>query len=72
MKEDNIVQLRAPGSFSEDPLTEVLRLGARQLLAHAVEAEVEQYFQKKRSVPAEFSSPTPGRPCNLMWFQTIA
>lgn len=40
MKEDNIVQLRAPGSFSEDPLTEVPRLGARQLLAHAVEAEV--------------------------------
>ena len=43
MKEDNIVQLRAPGSFSEDPLTEVLRLGARQLLAHAVEAEVSAF-----------------------------
>ena len=43
MKEDNVFQLRAPGSFSEDALTEVLRLGARQLLAQAVEAEVSAF-----------------------------
>ena len=36
---DSVVKLVQPGSF-EDPLTEVLRNGARTLLAQAVEAEV--------------------------------
>jgi putative transposase len=35
----NVLQLSQPGAFS-DPLTEVLRAGARALLAHAVDAEV--------------------------------
>ncbi len=43
MREDTVVQLRQPGSFSEDPLTEVLRLGARRLLAQAVEMEVTAF-----------------------------
>jgi transposase-like protein len=37
--ETNVFKLSQPGSFS-DPLTEVLRNGARALLAQAVEAEV--------------------------------
>ena len=37
MEDDKIVTLRQPGDFA-DPLTEVLRNGARQLLAQAVEA----------------------------------
>jgi putative transposase len=40
MREDTVVQLRHPGTFLDDPLTEVLRLGARRLLAQAVELEV--------------------------------
>ena len=44
MTEDKVVQLRHPGSFSEDPLTEVPRNGARQLLAYAVEAEVSAFI----------------------------
>ena len=39
MSEDTVVKLIQPGSFS-DPLTEVLRNGARSLLTKAVEAEV--------------------------------
>ena len=39
MTETNVFQLSQPGSFI-DPLTEVLRDGARALLAQAVEAEV--------------------------------
>ena len=31
MREDTVVQLRQPGTISEDPLTEILRLGARRL-----------------------------------------
>ena len=39
MTDTNVFQLSQPGTFA-DPLTEVLRNGARVLLAHAVEAEV--------------------------------
>ena len=45
MSDDNVVQLIQPGSFS-DPLTEVLRNGARSLLAKAVEAEVAAFLAK--------------------------
>ena len=41
MKTDTVVTLRQPGEFA-DPLTEVLRSGARQLLARAIEAEVTE------------------------------
>ena len=44
MKEDTVVSFRQPGSFSDDPLTDILRSGARRLLAQAVEAEVEAYI----------------------------
>jgi len=37
--ETNVFRLTQPGTFS-DPLTEVLRIGARALLGQAVEAEV--------------------------------
>jgi putative transposase len=40
---DNIVKLSQPGAFS-DPLTEVLRAGARALLVHAVEAEIAGFL----------------------------
>ena len=39
MTDTNVFRLSQPGTFS-DPLTEVLRNGARELLAQAVEAEV--------------------------------
>ena len=44
MKEGTVVGLRQPGSFSDDPLTDILRSGARQLLAQAIEAEVGAYI----------------------------
>ncbi len=46
MGEDTVVQLRQPESYEEDPLTEVLRLGARRLLAQAVEAEVVAFIEE--------------------------
>ena len=38
MTQDNVVKLIQPAEFS-DPLTEVLREGARALLAQAVQAD---------------------------------
>ena len=43
MSQDNVVKLIQPGAFS-DPLSEVLREGARALLAQAVEAEVAAFL----------------------------
>ena len=39
MTDTNVLELSQPGTFA-DPLTEVVRTGARALLAQAVEAEV--------------------------------
>ena len=44
MKDDTVVALRQPESFSDDPLTEILRAGARQLL-EAIEAEVAAHIE---------------------------
>jgi putative transposase len=42
---DNVTKLIQPGAF-DDPLTEVLRNGARALLAQAIEAEVADFLAK--------------------------
>ena len=44
MDHDNVVSLRRPDDRTEDPLTEVLRHGARTLLAQAIEAEVQTFL----------------------------
>jgi len=41
--ETNVFELTQPGTFS-DPLTEVLRNGARTLLGQAIEAEVAAWL----------------------------
>src|SRR5471032_847789 len=43
MTQNNLIKLSQPGAFS-DLLTDVLRNGARSLLAHAVEAEVAGFL----------------------------
>jgi hypothetical protein len=47
----NVFQLSQPGTFA-DPLTEVLRNGARALLAQAVEAEVAALLNRAISSSA--------------------
>ena len=43
MHEDRVVRLRQEGAI-DDPLTEILRAGARRLIAQAVEAEFETFL----------------------------
>ncbi len=45
--DSSISVLRQPGAI-EDPLTTVLREGARRLLAEAIEAEAEDFLQSMR------------------------
>lgn len=44
MKKDKVVAFRAPEGFSPDPLTDLLRQGARDLIAQAVEAELNAFL----------------------------
>ena len=43
MTDTNVIKLAQPGTFS-DSLTEILRNGARALLAQAVETEVADFL----------------------------
>jgi transposase-like protein len=44
MTKDTVVAFRAPDGFSPDPLTDLLRQGARNLIAQAVEAELKTFL----------------------------
>jgi len=49
---DSVVKLIQPGTFN-DPLTDVLRAGARALLTQAVEAEVAEFLGKHADLRTE-------------------
>ena len=44
MTKDTVVAFRTPDGFSPDPLTDLLRQGARDLIAQAVEAELATFL----------------------------
>ena len=64
VKEDTVVALRQPGSFSDDPLTDILRAAARQLLAQAIEAEVEGHIAAHADL-TDAQGPSPRCPSRL-------
>jgi len=49
MRKDNLIELETQGGF-EDALTEVLRSGARRLLAQAIDDEVERFLASHANV----------------------
>jgi putative transposase len=50
MNDSTVVSLRQPDAI-DDPLTAVLRSGARRLLAQAIEAEAEAFLAEMKSLP---------------------
>ncbi len=44
MTKDTVVAFRAPEGISPNPLTDLLRQGARDLIAQAVEAELNAFL----------------------------
>jgi hypothetical protein len=71
MTKDTVVAFRAPEGFSPDPLTDLLRQGARDLIAQAVEAELTAFLMahadqtdaagRRRLEPASLSLKATGR-----------
>jgi putative transposase len=52
VSKDNIIKLIQPGNV-DDQLTEILRNGARALLAQAIEAEVADFLGKHADLKTE-------------------
>lgn len=44
MLKDNVIDLKKPEPFIEDPVTGILRSGARSLLALALEVEISSFL----------------------------
>lgn len=50
MRKNSVVELKNPEETCQDALTEVLRQGARKMLAAALEAEVESFLQQHQQL----------------------
>ena len=46
MSKSNVIELKDPAQVTVDPLTELLKQGARKLIHHAVEEELKEYLSK--------------------------
>lgn len=46
MAQDNLIDLKKPEAFINDPITNILRQGARRLLTAALEAEIQSFLQQ--------------------------
>ncbi len=51
MTKDTIIGFADPVGVSPDPLTDILRKGARDLLARAIEAEVTNFWPRMHICP---------------------
>lgn len=46
MAQDSVIDLKKPATFIDDPITDILRQGARRLLTAALEAEIETFLKQ--------------------------
>jgi len=53
MSKNKVIALKKPGEISADPLTELLRIGARKLITDAVEVELQQLLSQYASLRNE-------------------
>jgi putative transposase len=53
MSNDNVIELQKTTPFIDDPITEILRQGARKLLAQALETEIEVFINQYKELKDE-------------------
>ena len=46
MRKDNLTGIKKPETFIDDPITQVLQKGARELLAKALEVEINSFLEQ--------------------------
>ncbi len=50
MSQDNVIDLKKPEPFVEDPLTDILRQAAKRLLTAALEAEINLFLNQYKEI----------------------
>ena len=50
MSQDNVIDLKKPEPFVENPFTDILRQGARRLLTAALEAEIALFLDRYKEI----------------------
>ena len=50
MSKNRLIAIKKPDTFVDDPITEILRQGARNLLAQALEIEIESFINQYREL----------------------
>ena len=50
MKNSNVIDIKNPEAFINDPISEILRHGARRLLTAALEAEIESFLNQHKEI----------------------
>jgi len=55
MSNDNLIDLKKPETFINDPITDILRSGARRLLAQALEVEIELFVNQYKDLCDQYS-----------------
>ena len=56
MTQDNVIDLKKPEAFVNDPITDILRQGARRLLSAALEAEIQSFLQQYKEITDDSGS----------------
>ena len=46
MQKDSVIELKKPEPFVDDPVTDILRTGAKKLLVEALEVEIENFLSQ--------------------------
>lgn len=54
MSNDNVIDLKKPEHFIDDPITDILRQGAKKLLAQALETEIEIFLDQYKELRTDF------------------
>ena len=44
MKQDTVIEIKKPETFIDDPITELIRQGARDILFKALEIEIDGFL----------------------------
>ena len=53
MSKDNLIDLKKPETFVDDPITDILRQGARRLISAALEAEIETFLKQYKQIAGD-------------------
>ena len=65
MSKDNVITFKKPSEKADDPLMAILREGARQLLAQALETEIQLF--KEQYQPLRLDDNSPQGFCRKFW-----